>query len=116
MVEEINRPDMRLERQRFTKECMLNFFKRNMVRPNKEKEHPSYLKPFSADKIIDEKDQTATAKELLKQLKEGTYDIHKEELLLTKLYRSIGQRGDVADKIIAKLGMKAILAKKSHDS
>ena len=38
-------------------------------------------------------------------MKEGKYDIKQEERMLIRLRRSLGQRGDAADRIIAQLGI-----------
>ena len=65
---------------------------------------PSYLKSFK----IEEKDDV---KHVFKCLKKGTYDIKKEERMLTKLRQSIGQRGDTADKIFEKLGIVGLQRK-----
>ena len=45
----------------------------------------------------------------------GEYDIVKEETELTNLIRAVGQRGDVADKIIERLGIFALLGKVAEE-
>lgn len=81
-----------------TKEYMQDFFNRNLTRPTMEKFTPSYLKPF---KFIEKEDPH----ELFLYLMANKYNITEEEQMLTNLYRSLGQRGDTADKIIEKLGI-----------
>ena len=46
VILEIARPDKQFERKRFTKDYMLDFFKRNLTRKTQEKELPPYLKPY----------------------------------------------------------------------
>ena len=87
---------------------MVDFFNRNLTRPTQEKTIPSYLEPF-------ELPQADMSHELYLQLKKGEYDIEQEEEMLTKLHRSLGQRGDVADKIIEKLGIIGMLRKNDGD-
>ena len=48
-------------------------------------------------------------------MKDGSYDIKKEEVMLIKLIRSLGQRGDVADKIIAQLGIQGLQKKLENE-
>ena len=100
VIQEINRPDKQIERNRFTKDYMMDFFKRNLTRPSQEKSLPDYLQPFTLDA-----EEAISPETLYRQLKNGKYDIVKEERMLIKLRRSLGQRGDVADKILAKLGL-----------
>ena len=61
--------------------------------------------PFSADQKVEEQ------MSMYKHLKSGVYDIEKEERMLIKLRRSLGQRGDAADKIFEKLGITGIKKK-----
>lgn len=79
-----------------------------MTRPTQEKTVPSYLAPFKLP-------ETDISSEHYRQLKNNEYDIEKEEEMLTKLYRSLGQRGDVADKIIEKLGIVGMMRKENGD-
>ena len=78
VIAEIQRPDKQMERNRFTKDYMLDFFKRNLTRPTQDMALPSYLKNFQVE---DKYDGT----HVFKCLKKGTYDIKKEERMLTKL-------------------------------
>ena len=43
---EIARPEKQFERKRFTKDYMLDFFKRNLTRKTQDKALPPYLLPF----------------------------------------------------------------------
>ena len=81
----------------------MDFFKRNLTRPSQEKSLPDYLQPFTLDG-----EEAISPETLYRQLKDGKYDIVKEERMLIKLRRSLGQRGDVADKILAKLGLTGL--------
>jgi len=56
LVAEIIRPEKKKARQLFTKECMLDFFKRNLTRANQEKQLPRYLMPFNLEENLDEDD------------------------------------------------------------
>ena len=49
VIQEINRPDKQIERNRFTKDYMMDFFKRNLTRPSQEKSLPDYLQPFTLE-------------------------------------------------------------------
>lgn len=80
------------------KSYMQDFFDRNLTRPTMDKVVPSYLKQFKFEEEDD-------PRELFKQLMKNEYDITLEEEMLTKLHRAFGQRGDMADKIIEKLGI-----------
>lgn len=56
------------------------------------------------------------AQEFLRRLKDGSYDIAKEEHMLAKLYQALGQRGDTADKILAKIGLLKLQQKITKES
>jgi len=59
-----------IERNRFTKKYMVDFFNRNMTRPTQEKSLPAYLQPFTV-----EEDESIEPEQLYQQLKSGAYDI-----------------------------------------
>ena len=46
VLREIYRPEKQFERHSMTKKYMKDFFQRNLSRPNKELELPTYLMPF----------------------------------------------------------------------
>ena len=46
VIREIYRPEKQFERKRWTKKYMEDFFKKNLTRPNKEMDLPTYLQPF----------------------------------------------------------------------
>lgn len=46
IIREIYKPEKQFERNRYTKGYMQDFFKRNLTRPNKEMDLPTYLHPF----------------------------------------------------------------------
>jgi len=96
---EIVRPEKQQARQEVTKEYMNDFFNRNLSRPNKDLPLPPYLLPFSFPKVEEYNE------EIFKELKSGRYDIREEERMLTKLHAALNQRGDVADKILAQIGL-----------
>ena len=99
VLREIYRPEKQFERHSLTKKYMKDFFLRNLSRPNKELELPTYLLPFKFP------EQERFTEELFSRLKQGKYDIKKEERQLAKLAVALNQRGDQAEKLFGTVGL-----------